>query len=57
MPMPYFSNWVRELAFGVDASPLWFIYTALFCDLISAKAGHILIQISLLMSFWLYWEK
>ena len=53
--IPYFSNWVPELVSGVPVSPLWFIFTALFWDFLSAKAYHILIKIRLLMSFRLYW--
>ena len=53
--MPYFLDWVPELASGVLVSPLCFIFTALFWDFISAKAGHNSIKIWLLMSFRLHW--
>ena len=49
--MPSFSNWVPELASRVPVSPLWFIFTALFWDFISAMADHILIKIRHLMFF------
>ena len=48
--MLYFFYWVPKLSSAVSVLPLWFIFTILFRDFISAKAGYILIKIRLLMS-------
>ena len=52
-----FLDWVPELALGVPVLPLSFIFTAPFWNFISVKAGHILINTRLLMSFLLYWGR
>ena len=50
-----FLDWLLELASGVPVLPLWLIFTSLFWNIISAKAGHITINTRLLIFFRLYW--